>query len=374
MNRSCGLKHSRRKHSRGQDEHRMNLQLQKIQILLLIAICCCLNFEIASAQQSVQEFSDGAIQLVVPETRGRTDTVTVLPQDEIWLIDARNSHVCPHDLSQMSIQRFCNGIWCPADLASLVASHSLDKTKSTMIYIHGNRTDEDWARSRGLQFYNNTFSNNGNCRPAVRFVIYSWRSEREMRRTRGVMEYIDKSERSVAVGCSLADILTQFEDRRIVLTGFSLGVNVVISALNHPAIQFDNSEAKGKFRVAFVAPALDGCFARSLLNQYPSPHAVERADIFTNAIDRALRGSKFANRRQCPDCDISIQELASRGNLPLARMSICDLAGDVGKQHTVTGYTGCPAVQNSLNQMLQEIYFESSNQNSNAQQPTMRVP
>lgn len=309
----------------------------------------------APAQEPFSLFRNGPIDVVVQERFGATDNVTLLPQDEIWLIDARNAHCAGEDLCSLNVSCCRTGRWTSSDLETLIAQHAADRSKVTFLLAHGNQTDKSWARSRGLQVYNNAFSTTSECRPPVRFVILAWRSEREL--LRNCRDYIYKSQRSVAVGRALATILCQFEDRRMVLVGFSLGVQVLVSALDHPMIQHDVDETKGQFRVSLIAPALDGEFACAQLHQHPSNHAVARTDIFTNSIDRALRLSKVARRKQCRDGDVSIACLVRRGNLPLNGVRIRDLANEVGRKHAVVRYSDTPSVRNGLNKMLNEVYL-----------------
>ena len=99
--------------------------------------------------------------------------VHVRAQDEIWLVSARNGEQC-----ELTSRKLVNGQWVAASMAELAQSHAMDKQKTSLVYVHGNRTDEVFARSRGLQFYENLF-NGQMCSGPIRFVIFAWHSERE---------------------------------------------------------------------------------------------------------------------------------------------------------------------------------------------------
>ena len=95
--------------------------------------------------------------------------VHVRAQDEIWLVSARREDQC-----DLSLQRLSNGQWISASMSELIESHATDQQKPSLVYVHGNRTDEIYARSRGLQFYENVF-NDDICSGSIRFVIFAWR-------------------------------------------------------------------------------------------------------------------------------------------------------------------------------------------------------
>ena len=136
-------------------------------------------------------------QLVMTcETLGRRVPVVVCPQDDVWLISARKSHCAPSDLSLLQCSHLENGCWQDSELDELVQLHSTDKTRVTMLYVHGNRTALKWAESRGLQFYDTALRKAN--RPPMRFVIFAWRSETE--RARIIPDYEIKSNRSVTIG------------------------------------------------------------------------------------------------------------------------------------------------------------------------------
>jgi len=147
-------------------------------------------------------------------------SVSVRAQDEIWLVSARRQQ----GQCQLTLQRLIDGQWIPTCMEELTFAHAVDQQRSSMVYVHGNRTDGEYARSRGLQFYENVFNAGAQSGP-VRFVIFAWRSERE--RIRPASDFNVKLDRSVELGSTFARFLDQFPDRRMVLSGFSLGGQVV---------------------------------------------------------------------------------------------------------------------------------------------------
>ncbi len=185
---------------------------------ILFALAIVLVFCVPDSQLLAQ-IQDGSQTLVIRNTRITKGVMKVLPQDEVWLISARESHLAPCDLSLIKVEQLNCGRWMPSSLECLVDAHELDKTKSTLIYAHGNQTNLSWAKSRGLQFYSLALEETACQRPPVRYVIFAWKSEREQHCAK---DFILKSQRSEQLGITMAQILAQFPDRRIVLVGFSL--------------------------------------------------------------------------------------------------------------------------------------------------------
>lgn len=338
------------------------MNLYSVKTFPLIAIAFGLTWFVSASQLCAQNEASPLYglrrelsTLIVRDSCLSTLQVNVMPEDEVWLVLARDCHLDPDNLSLIGVRQLQDGQWKDANLETLISAHANDKTKSTMLYVHGHRTDEEWAKDRGLQFYGNTFSDNHLCRPPVRFIIFAWKSERS--ECRASLDYREKSQRAIVVGRTLANVLCQFGDRNLVLAGFSLGTQAILSALCQPAIQLDPPPGMaGQYRVALIAPALDGCYAAAQRSKFPKHSAVARAEIFDNRADRALRISKIIRRVQAPAGDVAIAELARRGNLPLAPVKVQDVARTVGKGHSVDGYTSNPLIHAVLNDMLSQVH------------------
>jgi len=193
-------------------------------------------------------------------------SVNVSAQDEIWLVSARQQ------------QNRCED------------AHAVDQQRSSVIYVHGNRTDDQFARSRGLQFYENVFNGESQSGP-VRFVIFAWRSERE--RIRPTSDFNVKLNRSVELGPTFASFLDQFQDRRMVLSGFSLGGQVVLSGLSQlqPPIEDVAEHKTGSFRVALITPVLKAEDAMNSVASLPHNPAIAKTVVFVNQKDNALRAA-----------------------------------------------------------------------------------
>lgn len=282
-------------------------------------------------------FADHQI-VVTHHTWCRIEPVCVHPEDEIWLVSARRSHCEPLDLALLRCSRLRNENWETAKLGDLVHAHSTDRTKVTMMYVHGNRTNLKWAKSRGLQFYKTALQNDR--RPPLRFVIFAWRSDRE--KVRAISDYEIKSHRSVAIGETLGKLLRQFEDRQIVLGGFSLGAQVVFSALSTPDLHNPDNRI-GKYRVAVFAPVFNSDFIRSDLTAYVHNPIVQRTEVFLNHADRALRLSQWVAVMRTKS-KFSPTELAGRDKMN-ARVGannfirIRDITDETSNKHSIESYS-----------------------------------
>ena len=278
--------------------------------------------------------------------RGRTEPVRICPGDDVWLISARQSHCSPCDLSLLQCSRLGNGNWNHANLDDLLHLHSMDKSKVTMLYVHGNRTGLKWAKSRGLQFYKNAFRKVK--RPPVRFVIFAWRSDSE--RVRLAVDYGIKAQRSLAVGKTLGRLLGEFNDREIVIGGYSLGAQVVLSALSLPEFQTLN-EHIGKFRVAIIAPALDADFIDGCLRGFPCIPSVHQTEVFVNERDCAIKMSKvIAHRRNKSDATLDDVAIVN-SNLPNP-IVVRDITCEVKKRHSIVNYGQSTTLNVKLAQLL----------------------
>ena len=280
---------------------------------------------------------------------GRVKHVRIQPQDEVWLVNARESHLAPCDISLQRCSRLQNGQWIDAELAELVHQHREDKSKQTMIYVHGNRTELKWAKSRGLQFYENAMQLK--CRPPLRFVIYAWKTEAEIPRL--LPDFRIKLDRSLVVGTAFGKFLGQFSDRKIVLGGFSLGAQVVLKAVADHGLHDGRA---GKYRVAVFAPALNPNYTASELSHFANCPNVERTDVFKNREDRAVKISQLINRKRSSSFVYTLSQLAQTYGQSNNRIRIVDITTEVTKKHSIVKYSKSPLLIRNLTDMLQEQF------------------
>lgn len=305
------------------------------------AVMCDMSCE--TGQQSI---------VVKKSVIGCLESIAVLPQDEVWLINAR---ACPSgetDLSRVTTCRLLDGDFQPSSLDELTTAHRDGSGKSTVLYVHGNQTNLEFAIARGMQVYRNAFTTRPECRAPIRYVIWAWKSEQELARL--YPDYLVKSKRSVSTGETLVATLNQFSDRNIVLFGYSLGVQVVLSALDSPRKDLRLGDPT-RYRVACVAPAINsGYVARnSLRADSDSPAA--STFVFTNRKDRAIRAAQAIIRRKTPSEEATIEGLSNTGRLNVGPVSTFDISAESGRFHSIERYTRSDTMQRKLAELVNSV-------------------
>ena len=285
------------------------------------------------------------------DTRGRTRMIEVCSRDDVWLVSARDSHCHPSDMSLLECSRLVNGCWQSEELANLTNDHAQDKAKVTMIYVHGNRTNLKWAKSRALQFYDNSLRS---CeRPPLRFVVFAWKSEAE--KARIIQDYKIKSNRSVTVGKAFYELLDHFDDRKMLLGGFSLGAQVVLSAMSEAELRTPSTTKAGQYQVAVIAPAINSDFSRASLAIYPQNSLVRHTDVFVSREDCAVKVSEAINRRT-NSSGFNITDLVDyQGG---ASVSVHDITCEVNRRHSIDNYGRSVSVVSRVCDLLNEVFEE----------------
>ncbi len=260
--------------------------------------------------------------------------VCIRPQDELWIVSARDAHCDASGFVPLHCSRFVDGGFCPAELQALYTAHQTDHSRQTVLFVHGNRTDAGWATSRGAQVYENIFASNL-CSAPVRYVIWQWRSEPEIKRP--IRDYVIKSQRAVRLGPSMARFLRDFEDREIMLIGYSLGSQVLLSAFSNGCMA-DFPDGRG-YSLNFIAAAIDCDFARTVGCLGCPLQLVDQTNIFQNDGDRVVRASQKVCQRRFGRCVSSLASIVQQGLLALGEVSMYNITNEVGKQHSVVRYT-----------------------------------
>ncbi len=321
------------------------------------------GFDAAGALRGIVEFK---------ACFGIRQSVQVNELDEIWLINARNSHHCPSDLSLISVKKFENGNWNPSTLDNLASGHLADSSKETVFFVHGDLTDDRWSLTRGVQVYRNLFKN-CRARKPVRLVIWQWKSDRES--ARFIKDYFIKSVRSVQLGTTLALTLGVLHDRNVTVIGYSLGAQMTLTAMqrNDPT-HFTGDHG---YRVALIAPALDCDFTTLAANSPTIGSLIEHCEIFYNSTDRVLRAHELICKRKFGRNYVPLQKFVEMQIMSLGQIYQCDVGQEVGKVHCIVRYSSSPTIQARINQLISwqpwtsgmEFNPPASATNANGDQP-----
>lgn len=267
--------------------------------------------------------------------------------DEIWLVNTRQLSDCFSDCNlvpDLPVSRWVDGQFQPKSLAELLDRVAATPQTRNIVYIHGNFTDLSWSIRRGLQFYNGCFANVP-ARPPLRFIIWSWRSERE---TLLGKDYQIKSQRAVAEGCRLNSLVNQLGPTPPIVIGYSLGAQATLSALSQ-----SSSPESQPWIVALVAAALDPYFCGTLRNNRQISERFSHLVVFTNQVDPALNCSLRITRRTTanpnPPSQYSIVPNL-KSNHPSVQQY--EVSREVGHHHGISYYIEAPTVSHQVRALL----------------------
>jgi hypothetical protein len=268
--------------------------------------------------------------------------------DEVWLVSTRHLPSCgklPTNEIFFNAQMLCGNQWIEDSVNTLVQKHSTNKNLMTVIYVHGNRTDADWARNSGINIYKQ-LTDQLEC-PNMRFVIWSWPSDPLIR---PLKDFQVKADRSIAEGTYLAACLSQFDsDNRVALIGYSLGAQVVLSGLGSLPLFMDSTDLhKSNFKIALLAAATD-CNWPTICDDVDAIYrAIDRMLVIHNECDPALRAYRLAcYGRVTPmgTCGMKgVKSLYDQGT----KVTHLDVAEVVGHEHSILGYIRSLSVRSAI--------------------------
>lgn len=211
----------------------------------------------------------------------------VRKQDQFWLLSTRDIGCI--DEEDVVPQKLVGSEWKQQTVDDLVKS--ISPKVVTVLYLHGNRKDEQGSVVDGLATYHEMIGKFADERP-VCFLVWTWPSDQIPRPLRDVRV---KATRSDEEAWLLARMLSKFpEGTPLGFVGFSLGCRITSGALHlleGGELAGRTIEAPKRFpvRAVFWAAAvhndwlLDGQFHGCAL------HSVDRMLILVNSCDSALK-------------------------------------------------------------------------------------
>lgn len=299
---------------------------------------------------------------------GCTETVSIRPEDEIWIVSSRNIGSGANLGGQLEVQRLGDCQWQPSSLPALASCHRSNRSLTTLMYVHGNQTDYQFGISRGIQFYHNLVTSQKAVSP-LRMVLWLWKSERELARL--YPDFRIKSQRAVKTGQAFKTTLEQLGDARVLLAGFSLGTQVILSALEAMEAEQGASPCDStapwwaagvsdrcscdKYRIALIAPAVDPAYACRIANRMIHSTLTQRTAVFLNRSDRAVKALRIIVRRECHEKPVSLDRLLDGRRLPLGQTQKIDLTWETGVRHSIVKYSSAPSFCRELHHLLNEF-------------------
>ena len=282
--------------------------------------------------------------------------------DELWLVSSR----CLPDLEKcttlqpvkFAVNRFeCPSGWRSSDETQLADSFNQLPAMRTVVYAHGNWMTAENALGRGSYVYNRASERTDE---PIRFIIYSWPSQRDGRPLRDVYEKADRSNTDTYY---FANLLSRIpESSPLGILGFSFGGRVVGGGLHLVAggtFEGRNSPSwtgKREVHVSFVAPAFDRTWLAAGREYGMAMQNVNELVNIYNSRDPVLRRFRFIDRVTTPIA-AGFSGLADpRATQPLqadARIAQYDCGEVVGTSHDeMNYYRKCGAYNIALDNVL----------------------
>ena len=268
--------------------------------------------------------------------------------DEIWYVSARSINRETTDLSELKVEVFGDGCWAPSSLSRLLESHRNDTVGQTVLYVHGNRTDEYYAKCRGRQVFRNLFAGWRSPRPPVRFVIWAWHSDRD---GHGASDFSIKSQRAVRLGSIFSATVAAFDsDRPPLIIGYSLGCQVIAKAFTYDSL----SLAKPCYRLALIAPVLDCRFScREARNPQPC-ESIQQSIVLFNQKDIVTCLARRICARQSGNQFRSFEQWVKSPSLPLGPVERIDITAASSCQHSIIRYSAEACVKRSVRSLFEK--------------------
>jgi hypothetical protein len=285
-----------------------------------------------------------SVSLIAAETRPTSAAAA-----QVWLINTHAATGCGDLEAGLSKITYCRleesgacGHWQPSDGAAFRASAA--PGVPTIVLIHGNNTDEDWAVRHGDAFYCQL--KRQACGRPFRLVVWSWPAGRAARRPRADVQI--KACRSDVEAYFLARILSDLpKSVPMSLVGFSLGCQTASGALEllaggqvacrslFPRVVADwNCAGPRPIRVMMVAAAMDYNLLEPCCPHGLASASVERILVVRNGCDRVLKWYSHLYGGHGPE---ALGYVGSPSTLA-GKLDVVDVSCEVGHIHDFDRY------------------------------------
>ena len=287
--------------------------------------------------------------------------------DELWYISSRAARHAPDGTIRLHYWQYDDaGNWQTRTREQFLAA---DPALPLCFHVHGNRVTNSQANLGGWRYFT-TFTSGCHERPPLRFVIFSWPSER-LCSGRNSDDLRTKAVRAECHAFYFAWLVDQLPaETRIGMVGFSYGARLIGGALHllgggsvrgQRLVERENPEPRA-VRAIFLAGALDDdhflpgrCF-------HLAPTQLEQLLVARNCCDPALRWYPllygFMLRPKNGQQAMGYSGIVGVNYSPLlaGRVEQRDVSALVGKSHE---WHACEFLAGSfLERMRQYVYFE----------------
>lgn len=273
---------------------------------------------------------------------------TVQSCDEIWFVSARSVNCETTDLSKLKVEVFRGGCWKSSSLSELLQLHQDDSIGETVLYVHGNRTDEYSAKHRGRQVFRNLFDCCPPPRPPIRFVIWAWDSDRN---GHGVTDFCIKSQRAVRLGAIFSATVDAFGSvNPPLIVGYSLGCQIIAKAFTDN----DLSEKQAVYHVAMIVPVMECRFSSQCCRNSYHSKSITRSVVFANYNDIVSCLAQRICIRQSAGNFRSFEQWVQMPDQPLGNNQLINISRTSNCQHSVIKYSSESRVRRNIWSLLKE--------------------
>lgn len=279
---------------------------------------------------------------------------------QLWLINTRSlPHVPTHSSRRAlpEVQCYDDG-WRGAHYDELTG-HS-DPAPLTVVFVHGNDTDDAKCHARGLALYQSLSTA---ATEPWRLVVWSWPADYIPGSIRHDARL--KADRAEADAIYLARFLAELEGgREDVVIGYSLGARVAAGALHllaggaldgHGAESIA-SRVPPHLRSVLMAAAIDEDWLLPGRRYGRALAAVDRMVLFVNPHDRVLRWYRFLTPSSGPA--LGVHGVASPGELGPQRRKLEQINVNpvLGAQHGWSNYANSVQI---IERLKREVFGHS---------------
>lgn len=298
----------------------------------------------------------GISETGVAESETTTCLPWMLPGDELWVVSTRGLG-CPNSCEDFrpQVQQYLGGGWTVRPLRDLVEAQPMH----TVVYVHGNRFQHADAIRKGFRIHR--LLAQGEVRPMMRFVIWSWPSERIHGPFRDVRL---KAERADVEGYYLACLIAKKSDETAwSFLGHSFGARVIGGALEAMGsgelwgvrLERDTSEQPALARVALLAAAIDGDIFLPGRDFSNALAVVEQLLVLYNPTDPVLKRYALLDRFRRPRALGAVGMPWGRGSNEVgSEVRQQNVARIVGRSHDDERFYSSPSLMAEVRRVLLE--------------------
>jgi len=221
------------------------------------------------------------------------DQADAVGDDELWFVSSRSARFQPEGPAGLQVWKYDGaGNWNSASLDDLAAA---DPSRPVCFHVHGNRVAFGQSNYGGWRFYE-SLADDCTEREPLRFVIFSWPSER----INGSQRDDVRAKAAVAERHAyyLAEVLRRLPaESRVSLIGYSYGARLIGGALHllgggslrGRSLDAPAAADPHRMRAVFLAGALDsGSFLPGCTFD-EAPRQIDRLLVCRNTADKVLK-------------------------------------------------------------------------------------